>query len=114
MNVMQRGLDGGKKKSSPDGSFYVPTAETAPDDVSLDTGGIMEKTENGKRAIAFQWLRRSELFALGYILSSLASSSKNAVDHKSEKYVVEGDKLTRSKHSAELVICLSSMLTKFA
>ncbi|KAI4848549.1 hypothetical protein E4T45_06295 [Aureobasidium sp. EXF-8846] len=101
MNVMQRGLDGGKKKSSPDGSFCVPTAETAPADVFLDTGGIMEETENGKRAIAFQWLRRSELFALGYILSSLATSSKNAVDHKSEKYVVEGDKLTQNEYNPE-------------
>jgi hypothetical protein len=106
MNVMQRALDGGKRKTSPDGSFCVPTAEIAPSDVVLDTGGIMERTDGGKRAIVFQWLRRSELFALGYILSSLASSSKNAVDHKSEKYVVEGDKLTQSKCSAEPALCL--------
>jgi hypothetical protein len=105
MNIMQRALDGGKRKTSPDGSFCVPTAETASDDVSLDTGGIMEKTDDGKRAIVFQWLRRSELFALGYILSGLASSSKNALDHKSEKYVVEGDKLTTSKLSSELILC---------
>ncbi|KEQ77112.1 hypothetical protein M436DRAFT_37349 [Aureobasidium namibiae CBS 147.97] len=98
MNVMQRALDSGKRKKSPDGSFAVPTAETAPADISLDTGGIMQRTDDGKRAIVFQWLRRSELFALGYILSGLASSSKNAIDHKSERYVVEGDKLTTSKY----------------
>ncbi|CAD0113089.1 unnamed protein product, partial [Aureobasidium uvarum] len=101
MTVMQRALDGGKRKTSPDGSFYVPTADTAPDDVSLDTCGIMEKTADGKRAIVFQWLRRSELFALGYILSGLASSTRNAVDHKSEKYVVEGDKLTQNDYNPE-------------
>lgn len=101
MNVMQRALDSGKRRTSPDGSFCVPTAETAPHDISLDTGGIMERTGDGKRAIAFQWLRRSELFAIGYILSGLACSSKNAMDHKSEKYVIEGDKLTTSKHRAE-------------
>jgi hypothetical protein len=97
MNVMQKALDGGKRNTSPDGSFCVPTADSAPDDVSLDTCGIMERTADGKRAIVFQWLRRSELFALGYIFSSLASSSRNAVDHKSEKYLIEGDKLTQSK-----------------
>ncbi|KAI4763290.1 hypothetical protein E4T52_04674 [Aureobasidium sp. EXF-3400] len=101
MNIMQRALDGGKRKTSPDGSFSVPTAETASDDISLDTGGIMERTADGKRAIVFQWLRRSELFALGYILSGLASSSKNALDHKSEKYVVEGDKLTTNDYNPE-------------
>lgn len=101
MTVMQRALDGGKRKTSPDGSFSVPTAETAPDDISLDTGGIIERTDDGKRAIVFQWLRRSELFALGYILSGLACSSKNSIDHKSERYVVEGDKLTTSKRCAD-------------
>ncbi|KAG9575962.1 hypothetical protein KCV04_g24151, partial [Aureobasidium melanogenum] len=46
-------------------------------------------------------LRRSELFALGYIFSSLASSSRNAVDHKSEKYLIEGDKLTQNDYNPE-------------
>ncbi|KAG9971472.1 hypothetical protein KCU78_g23557, partial [Aureobasidium melanogenum] len=101
MNVMQKALDGGKRNTSPDGSFCVPTADSAPDDVSLDTCGIMERTADGKRAIVFQWLRRSELFALGYIFSSLASSSRNAVDHKSEKYLIEGDKLTQNDYNPE-------------
>ncbi|KAI4730839.1 hypothetical protein E4T49_01198 [Aureobasidium sp. EXF-10728] len=101
MTVMQKALDGGKRKTSPDGSFYVPTADAASDEISLDTCGIMEKTVDGKRAIVFQWLRRSELFALGYILSGLASSTRNAVDHKSEKYVVEGDKLTQNDYNPE-------------
>ncbi|KAG9912795.1 hypothetical protein KCU60_g12312, partial [Aureobasidium melanogenum] len=101
MNVMQKALDGGKRNTSPDGSFCVPTADFAPDDVSLDTCGIMERTADGKRAIVFQWLRRSELFALGYIFSSLASSSRNAVDHKSEKYLIEGDKLTQNDYNPE-------------
>lgn len=97
MNVMQKALDGGKRKTASDGSFCVPTTDSAPEDISLDTGGIMERTAEGRRAIVFQWLRRSELFALGYIFSSLASVSKNIVDRKAEKYVIEGDKLTRSK-----------------
>ncbi|KAK6004043.1 hypothetical protein QM012_008893 [Aureobasidium pullulans] len=101
MSVMQKALDGGKRKTSPDGSFCVPTAEPAPNDISLDTCGIMERTADGKRAIVFQWLRRSELFALGYIFSSLASSSRNVVDHKSEKYVIEGDKLTQNDYNPE-------------
>ncbi|KAG9670798.1 hypothetical protein KCU99_g5938, partial [Aureobasidium melanogenum] len=101
MNVMQKALDGGKRNTSPDGSFCVPTADSAPDDVSLDTCGIMERAADGKRAIVFQWLRRSELFALGYIFSSLASSSRNAVDHKSEKYLIEGDKLTQNDYNPE-------------
>ncbi|KAG9817046.1 hypothetical protein KCU68_g18629, partial [Aureobasidium melanogenum] len=101
MNVMQKALDGGKRNASPDGSFCVPTADSALDDVSLDTCGIMERTADGKRAVVFQWLRRSELFALGYIFSSLASSSRNAVDHKSEKYLIEGDKLTQNDYNPE-------------
>jgi hypothetical protein len=95
MNVMQKALDGGKRKTASDGSFCVPTMESAPDDLSLDTGGIMERTPEGRRGIAFQWLRRSELFALGYIFSGLASFSKN--DPKAGKYMIEGVKLTTSK-----------------
>ncbi|KEQ99201.1 hypothetical protein AUEXF2481DRAFT_2008 [Aureobasidium subglaciale EXF-2481] len=101
MNVMQKALDGGKRKTAHDGSFYVPTTENAPEDVSLDTCGIMERTTEGKRAIVFQWLRRSEVFALGYIFSSLASVSKNIVDHKAEKYVIEGGKLTQNDYNPE-------------
>ncbi|THW49888.1 hypothetical protein D6D21_02210 [Aureobasidium pullulans] len=101
MNVMQKALDGGKRKTASDGSFCVPTTDSAPEDISLDTGGIMERTAEGRRAIVFQWLRRSELFALGYIFSSLASVSKNIVDRKAEKYVIEGDKLTRNDYNPE-------------
>ncbi|KAG2170125.1 hypothetical protein JADG_009864 [Aureobasidium aubasidani] len=101
MNVMQKALDGGKRKTASDGSFCVPTTDSAPENISLDTGGIMERTAEGRRAIVFQWLRRSELFALGYIFSSLASVSKNIVDRKAEKYVIEGDKLTRNDYNPE-------------
>lgn len=97
MNVMQKALDGGKRKTASDGSFSVPTTDAAPLDISLDTGGIMERSVAGKRAITFQWLRKSELYAVGYIFSSLASLSKNLVDRKAEKYVIEGGKLTQGK-----------------
>lgn len=77
-----------------DGTFCVPLGEPASSDVATDSNGVFERTSEGQRGLVFSWIRRSELYAIGYIISGATTTHKNGMDHKAEMYLVEGSRIT--------------------
>lgn len=78
-----------------DGSFCVPVGQVveAVIPVKEDTGGIFERARDGQKAMVFTWIRRSELFSLGYLFSGIATAHKNSVNRRAERYLEEGSKI---------------------
>ncbi|KAK4997782.1 hypothetical protein LTR66_002873 [Elasticomyces elasticus] len=102
MHTMQVTMDRVGKSDGwrEDGSFAVPTGSSNGPDSAAQTGGIFEQIADGKDALVFRWLRRSDLYSLAYFLSGIAALNKNATDFKAEKYLYEGAKLTNESHKA--------------
>ena len=96
MTDMQRLMDKANQSDAwtSDGSLCVPIGIPAWENLDTDAPGILQKTTDGECAVVFNWLKRSELYGLGYLLSGVASLQKNWVDEKAEKYFREGLKIT--------------------
>ncbi|KAK4550510.1 hypothetical protein LTR36_000089 [Oleoguttula mirabilis] len=77
-----------------DGSFLVPLGIAASDDIAISTGGVMLSSKDGEAVLAFSWLTNSQLYALGYLLSGVASMHKDSGDHKATAFLGEGRKLS--------------------
>ncbi|KAK5019299.1 hypothetical protein LTR60_001168 [Cryomyces antarcticus] len=76
-----------------DGTFSIPIQTNTPSQLTASTGGIFQRNDDGE-ALTLCWLRRSELYTLGYFLSGVATMHRVAADVKSEKYLTEGLKCT--------------------
>lgn len=74
-----------------DGSFCIPVGEMVPEgqDIRADSGGIFERGADGQRVLVFGWLRKSELFSLGYLLSGMTTAHRIG-DKTSERYLKQG------------------------
>ncbi|KAK4580382.1 hypothetical protein LTR86_000585 [Recurvomyces mirabilis] len=68
--------------------FVVPLGLSA-----SDTAGVIARTDQGEAALSFEWIHKGQLYALGYLLSGVASSYQNSGDTKSEKFLDEALKL---------------------
>lgn len=103
MKQMQKVMDDASldKTWRSDGSFCVPfggvEAVSLATDIAANTGGVFERVSTGQRALVFRWIRRSELFSLGYLFSGIATAHKNSVDRKAERYLEEGSKISTGK-----------------
>ncbi|KAF1353582.1 cohesin loading factor [Delphinella strobiligena] len=104
MKQMQKVMDDASldKTWRSDGSFCVPfggvEAVSLATDIAANTGGVFERVSTGQRALVFRWIRRSELFSLGYLFSGIATAHKNSVDRKAERYLEEGSKISTEKY----------------
>ncbi|GAB7351332.1 hypothetical protein MBLNU459_g1740t1 [Dothideomycetes sp. NU459] len=83
-----------------DGSFCVPVGDVATADVDDDSNGIFERTSTGQRGLVFSWIRKSELHALGYLISGVTATNLNGEDPKVEKYLAEGSKISKVTYDA--------------
>jgi tetratricopeptide (TPR) repeat protein len=61
--------------------------------LTKSTGGVFRRNEHGKDMLVLSWLKRRDLYILGYYLSGVTAYLKNATDNKSEKYLKEALKL---------------------
>ena len=84
-----------------DGAFFVPLPLQAPDTLDQDADGIMKRTTDGHYALVFDWLTRSELYSLGYILSGVATLQKDTTDRRAFKFFTEGIKITQDSFEAQ-------------
>ncbi|KAK5118621.1 hypothetical protein LTR85_008086 [Meristemomyces frigidus] len=92
-----------------DGSFLVPLGIAASDDIAVDTGGVMLNSKDGEAVLAFSWLTNSQLYALGYLLSGVASMHKDSGDHKVTSFLSEGRKLSEVAPDAFLLSLAASI-----
>lgn len=99
---MQANMDAASRDSGwrKDGSFLVPLGVAATDDIGVDTGGVMLNSKDGEAVLAFSWLTNSQLYALGYLLSGVASMHKDSGDHKATLFLGEGRKLSEAAPDA--------------
>ncbi|KAI9832514.1 MAG: hypothetical protein M1819_004303 [Sarea resinae] len=99
--AMQTMLD----QASPDvhwgdgGSFSVPLKQRASPNVASDAGGVLQKSDDGQDMLAFSWLPKNDVFALGYFLSGVTMSYRNSTDgQKAEKYLLEGLRIVKGAY----------------
>ena len=70
-----------------------------PDQVLTEFSGLVSE-RNGKPVLAMKWLLKGDVYALGYLLSTVSVAHKNASDgHKAEKFLEEGLRLVRANLS---------------
>ncbi|KAK4505256.1 hypothetical protein PRZ48_003219 [Zasmidium cellare] len=98
--TMQRNLDASAKNPAWDkhGDWQISLGQLPSSSMNIgpDTGGILKKLDNGECAFAFQWLTKSQVHTLSYLLAGLASMNKNAShEQKAELYLGEGIKLAK-------------------
>ena len=101
IQAMQSTLD--KAKDLPwntDGAFRVSTVIQAPIELDEDANGVMQRDAHGNYALVFDWLTRSELYMLGYVLSGIGAFQRNALDRKGSQYLEAAVKLTNGESSA--------------
>ncbi|KAH7117617.1 cohesin loading factor-domain-containing protein [Dendryphion nanum] len=72
--------------------FSVLIEKTIGGNLTMTTGGIFNKTKDGRDEIVFSWLRNRELNGLGYYLSGLTAL---AHDTRGPKYLKEGWRYTQ-------------------
>jgi hypothetical protein len=79
-----------------DGTICLPVSRRSLHGVVLQEGGtIIER--NGNAYLPFRWLPKATVEAIGFLLSGVSVSHKNASDGgKAEKYLDEGLKLLRA------------------
>ncbi|GAB7340557.1 hypothetical protein MBLNU457_6971t1 [Dothideomycetes sp. NU457] len=97
LQAMQNMMDKASKDQHwrEDGACHVPIPVQAAETLGEDSNGIMKRTANGQYALVFDWLARSELYALGYVLSGVATIQKDTTDHRAQKFFTEGLKITQ-------------------
>jgi hypothetical protein len=82
-----------------DGMLYLPISKRSVNGVQLSNSGLISE-RNGKPVLAMKWLLKGDVYALGYLLSTVSVAHKNASDgHKAEKFLEEGLRLVRTNLS---------------
>lgn len=102
-NSMDTSKEGGWTK---DGAFLVPIGTLMSPDIEVDTAGII-KPLNGQAAMAFQWLSRTQVMAVGYLMSGLARMHHNNTDKKSEAFLKEGMKMHKPRDTIPRALAAS-------
>ena len=99
LEAMQEKMDNSTRDPgwNKDGRFAVELVPSANEDLEQDTCGIMRRSKHGQAMLVFRWLTRNQLYALGYLLSGLATLYQGSGDGKTEHYLSEGLKLTKLK-----------------
>ncbi|KAI6889337.1 hypothetical protein KC360_g4400 [Hortaea werneckii] len=99
---MQANMDAAAKSPgwSKNGSFQVTLGVEASANLDDDSGGILRTTKTGEISLSFGWLTPSQLYALGYSLSGLATMQKDALDPKAISFLTEGFKLCKAATSS--------------
>lgn len=90
MQAMHASLESQSDLWHPDGTLLVPVHSH---DSSKNPGGygIVRKDPQGSLAITFRWTPWEDVYALGFLLSSIATAHKNTCDGlKSEQMLKEG------------------------
>ena len=83
-----------------DGTLYLPLSRRSVNGVPLSNSGLVSE-RNGKPVLAMKWLPKGDVYALGYLLSTVSVAHKNASDgHKAEKFLEEGLRLVRSNRTS--------------
>ncbi|KAF1990076.1 hypothetical protein K402DRAFT_325508 [Aulographum hederae CBS 113979] len=96
MSKMQQALDGAQTQWK-DESFTVLIESSASGPLSASTGGILQKSPDGRDMLSFTWLRQKDLYSLGYYLSGVTSYLKHSVTNdKAEKFLREGVKIIQT------------------
>lgn len=110
MQAMQASLENRNNNWREDGSFLVPVksqgASRAP-----NGNGIVRMGPKGSLSVVFSWVPWSDIYALGYLFSSMAIAHRSTSDGlRSEQMLKEGVRCLDSKlevyldiHSADLV-----------
>ncbi|KAL8732009.1 MAG: hypothetical protein Q9181_004086 [Wetmoreana brouardii] len=105
MQAMQASLESPDDTWQEDGSLLIPV-HSQEASRAFNGSGVVRKDSNGSLSIVFSWTPRSEIHALGYLLSSIAIAHRNTSDGlRSEQMLREGmrclDKNTE-KHDSVL------------
>ncbi|KAI4109878.1 MAG: hypothetical protein LQ345_007053, partial [Seirophora villosa] len=105
MQAMQACLESPHDAWSADGSFLVPVS--SPNASQAPTGsGAVRKDSKGLPSVLFSWAPWTDVYALGYLLSSLSIAHRNTSDGlRSEQMLKEGIRyLDRSAGKADSVL----------
>jgi Cohesin loading factor len=79
-----------------DGTIYLPLTSKSVQGIASHGGDIVQE-RNGKYFLTLSWLPKRDVYTVGYLLSAVATSHKNAGgDHKAELFLDEGLALIRS------------------
>ena len=82
------------------GTILLPLASKSVSGIASMGGDIVQE-RGGRHFLAMAWLPKKDVYAVGYLLSAVATSHKNAQgDHKAELFIDEALALIRSHPSA--------------
>ncbi|KAK1088815.1 hypothetical protein LTR48_001179 [Friedmanniomyces endolithicus] len=70
-------------------AFLVPIGNLFSGDIYADTAGILAATTKGELGLSFDWIRKGQLYALGYLLSGVASNYKHGGESQTDE-MLEG------------------------
>jgi len=77
-----------------DGSIAVGLSKNCTPELEKDTCGLFRRLHNGRMGVVFSWITKSDLYALGYLLSGIANMYKSCGDTPPDMYFAEGMKMT--------------------
>lgn len=99
METMQAVMDqaGQDANWNDDGSFAVLIENSSGGQTTASTGGIFQKSGDGRDMITFSWLQHRDLYMLGYYLSGVTAHLRNPTEGKAEKYLQAGLKATQGE-----------------
>ncbi|KAK5163584.1 uncharacterized protein LTR77_010533 [Saxophila tyrrhenica] len=86
-----------------DGSFEVELGPSSNENLEQDTGGIMRRSKFGNAMLIFQWITKTQLYALAYALSGFSMMQKTmartpgAGDKKADEFLSDGLKMASIK-----------------
>lgn len=79
-----------------DGTIFLPLITKSVQDVA-STGCDIVQTQEGRQVLTLTWLPKKDVYTIGYLLSAIATSHKNAQgDQKAELFLDEGLALIRT------------------
>ncbi|KAJ9641976.1 hypothetical protein H2199_005191 [Coniosporium tulheliwenetii] len=86
MQAMQASMDriSDEMGSTDDGSFSVLIERSSGGQATTSTGGIFQRTADGRDMLTFTWLRKLDLYLLGYYLSGVIAHLKSSIGGKAE------------------------------
>ncbi|EKG21021.1 Cohesin loading factor [Macrophomina phaseolina MS6] len=85
----------GDDQTGDDGTFSILIHRNPNAQLTGMTGGIFQKNSDGRDRLSISWMRRRDLWMLGYYLSGVTALLKNSTEAKADSYLKEGLKLTR-------------------
>lgn len=90
--------------SGDSGTFSVLIQRSSGGQLTTMTGGIFQKNADGRDRLSISWMRRRDLWMLGYYLSGVTALLKNPTEDKADSYLREGLKLTRGNAHHEMAV----------